>query len=391
MAKTVAGKLAELKLSPPDLDELASSGSLGLNRRVAAMLAQFADVVYKPYGGEIGSFTFGDDLAGFVRDGGLKSEYSDFILMSTFRTVTGASFSRSATLFGLVCLRLSALERNLLEIAAAGGVVGSGLRRQQKEYELPDADLKRNHVRSLLRRPRAACRREVVVVFRGTQSGQDWLTDFAAGRTTNPFGDGLVHDGFLAAYDACRLSVRDAVRSVVGTHEGSWLDYRAFRPLVRLFGESATGLAREAVAALARNTALYVTGHSLGGGLATLCTADLSRDFEPVLYSFGSPRVGSHDFARWFDRAVASRYSDVAQSLRSWRVHRPRDIVTMVPDKLRFRHVGNTWSLGTYLLTNSMVGADIGKPDLPGSGAAAAVGHDMSDYSALVLYKSGLA
>lgn len=389
MASTRSDPRAGPDLSPQQPEELAAATATGCNRRLAAMLAQFANSVYKPYTGELAEFGFGQDLGALVRQGSLDARFRDFVLMSTFRAVSGAGAHRSATLFGLCCLRLSPLEQSLLELAAPGGLVGAGLQRLQRAAGLPDPDLRRNHVKSLLRRPRFACRREVVVAFRGTQSGHDWLTDLVSQRTRNPYGDGQVHAGFLAAWESCRLTVRDAVQALVGDEEGGWLDHRAGRPLRQMFGDAAGGLASEATAALQRHTALYVTGHSLGGALATLCAADLSRDLEPVVYSFGSPRVGSRDFAAWFDRTIACRYSDAAQSLRSWRVHRPRDIVTMVPDALRYRHVGNAWSLGSYLLDDRMLGADIGKPPLPGRGLAAAVGHDMADYSVLAMYRAG--
>lgn len=52
-----------------------------------------------------------------------------------------------------------------------------------------------------------------------------------------------------------------------------------------------------------------LTGHSLGGGLATLATQDLARAGHPItaLTTFGAPRVGSPLFARRFNRQAANR------------------------------------------------------------------------------------
>lgn len=48
-----------------------------------------------------------------------------------------------------------------------------------------------------------------------------------------------------------------------------------------------------------RTAKLYVTGHSLGGALAILCTADLKNVFGNVdlTYTYGQPRVGNQAFA----------------------------------------------------------------------------------------------
>ena len=51
------------------------------------------------------------------------------------------------------------------------------------------------------------------------------------------------------------------------------------------------------------NTELYITGHSLGGALATISAYDFAR-YKPVCYTFASPRTGNNTFANTFNRLV---------------------------------------------------------------------------------------
>ncbi len=56
---------------------------------------------------------------------------------------------------------------------------------------------------------------------------------------------------------------------------------------------------------------LYITGHSLGAALATLCAFDLKYhipDLDPILYNFGSPRVGDYGFAYHFGKIIDKCY-----------------------------------------------------------------------------------
>ena len=76
---------------------------------------------------------------------------------------------------------------------------------------------------------------------------------------------------------------------------------------------------------------LVVTGHSLGGAMATLAA---SRLRPAGLYTFGAPRVGNHDFAGCIDRQVDD-------GLTYQRFVGCCDIVTRVPPGFAgFRHTG---------------------------------------------------
>merc|ERR1712146_338946 len=90
----------------------------------------------------------------------------------------------------------------------------------------------------------------VVVAFRGTEDLRNWITNLHAfGRASlklpscAPGNDVLVHPGFYYAFQSVREQIYtalDELESVVGNYE------------------------------------LFVTGHSLGAALASLCALDLT-------------------------------------------------------------------------------------------------------------------
>lgn len=94
-----------------------------------------------------------------------------------------------------------------------------------------------------------------------------WLTcwpheSFAKTSPYSNIPNAKVHDGFLAAY----LSVSEQTNGYVNALMSQYSGYN-----------------------------LVVTGHSLGGALATLSALNLSSTYPDItVYTFGSPRVGMH-------------------------------------------------------------------------------------------------
>jgi len=79
---------------------------------------------------------------------------------------------------------------------------------------------------------------------------------------------------------------------------------------------------------------IFVTGHSLGGALATLVFARLAVDSTrpvPTLYTFGCPKVGDSVFARELDRLYPERL---------FRFVNDTDIVPQLPPLASFHHAG---------------------------------------------------
>lgn len=137
----------------------------------------------------------------------------------------------------------------------------------------------------------------LILAFPGTADPADWMTDFDLHLVGGPAGK--VHQGFQVA--------------LLHIWKELWLYVHANR----------------------RGRALWVTGHSLGGALATLAVAKLRLEQdEPVngLYTYGAPRTGDRDFQRTFDADFMPQ---------TFRYVNNSDIVTRVPFRtMGYSHVG---------------------------------------------------
>lgn len=136
----------------------------------------------------------------------------------------------------------------------------------------------------------------VILAFRGTSTLTDWGTDakFKFAQLENK----KVHFGFSQALDYVWPDLLDAVCSTKGPDQSFW-----------------------------------VTGHSLGGALATLAVDRLTDAGVAVdgLYTYGQPRVGDRDFAKLFD---------VKMPRSAFRFVNDEDVVTRVPPPPGYKHIG---------------------------------------------------
>jgi hypothetical protein len=91
---------------------------------------------------------------------------------------------------------------------------------------------------------------------------------------------------------------------------------------------------------ISKKVTIRVTGHSLGGAMATLCALKLKlKGFENVeLVTFGSPRLGNHHFSRFMKLVLPDTTARFVNG---------GDPVPMYPPKIMYyAHVGKTYSLG---------------------------------------------
>ena len=130
---------------------------------------------------------------------------------------------------------------------------------------------------------------QLTIAFRGTESVTDWIRNVMRYRTACPYLPGTkVHAGFLSQYAGLQTQVMEHMHT-------------------------------------SRATRIIVTGHSLGGALATLCAAELATRFTTMsiaCYVYGSPRVGDRRFVQAIENL---------SNLTILRIHVPRDLVTNLP------------------------------------------------------------
>ncbi len=165
---------------------------------------------------------------------------------------------------------------------------------------------------------------DIYVVFRGTENKAEWFANFKfmqssykddnpllskSGQKNDQIDVGKIHHGFYTTYtrwdsgsfidhiydlnpDNNQLSMRDKIEETL-------------------------------IKNCHKNSRLFVTGHSLGGALATISTLHIHVTEEivlkPILYSFASPRVGDKKFA------------DNFKNLECYRIANSEDIVPKIP------------------------------------------------------------
>jgi len=94
---------------------------------------------------------------------------------------------------------------------------------------------------------------------------------------------------------------------------------------------------------------IYITGHSLGGGIAILCATEFARLKKPVagIFTFGQPRVGNHTFKMLYNHLAGNLtplgYEPRGVSLlkKTFHIVNQNDLVPRLPGWLMgYRHVG---------------------------------------------------
>ncbi|KAK9788444.1 hypothetical protein WJX73_010754 [Symbiochloris irregularis] len=148
-------------------------------------------------------------------------------------------------------------------------------------------------------------RDQIVVAFRGTASFTNALLDLKIWRTPHH-----------AARDYRELCIRGPALVHTGYYE-AWmskgLNQQVLNFLKELFQSGA----------VRPSARISLTGHSLGGALATLAALDIAVQIAPQslqVYTFGCPYVGNHTFAHFYEARVRD----------TWHIIHNQDIVPRV-------------------------------------------------------------
>ena len=137
------------------------------------------------------------------------------------------------------------------------------------------------------------------MAFRGTNELADWLDNINAFSTKELFGE--FHRGFWNSVEDVWQLINDKFRHLQKQKE---------RPL-------------------------FITGHSLGGAMATIAAAKFVHEDKPFtsVYTFGQPRTLTRETARVFNTECKSRF---------FRFHNNNDIVTRAPARMMgYSHIGS--------------------------------------------------
>lgn len=137
----------------------------------------------------------------------------------------------------------------------------------------------------------------IFVVFRGSDSKEDWFANFQASQDPGPLKNTGAHEGFQ---DALYPAVIALTRHV--QHEG-------------------------------HGRRIWISGHSLGGALCSLYAGMLIENGLDVygIYTFASPRPGSAEYEQQLNKLIAGPH---------YRVVNDGDIVPHLPPEPFFSHPG---------------------------------------------------
>lgn len=137
------------------------------------------------------------------------------------------------------------------------------------------------------------------IVFRGSEKRMDWDTNFNFKQEVVEFQQEVIQSQIVQDREQIYPYAGES-RSGAQMHRGFAAAYLSVREQIHNYLKNHAA------------KSVMVTGHSLGGALATLCAVDVqynfSNKFTINVYTFGAPRVGNDGFRESFNRRVPNSY-----------------------------------------------------------------------------------
>lgn len=164
--------------------------------------------------------------------------------------------------------------------------------------------------------------KDVAVIFRGTKLFIEWFKDVNIQLVS--YKDGTRRNGerVRAIWNIADGFREDSSSETIPTANDLGYVTAGFRGIYISLREQMITALKKCPA----DSRIFVTGHSLGGALATLAVPDILSntdfDYQKVeLYTFASPRCGDRKFATGFQET----------RVQHWRIANTEDFVTMLP------------------------------------------------------------
>lgn len=216
-------------------------------------------------------------------------------------------------------------------------------------------------------------RSRIVVAFKGTSSVQNARTDINVTKLYHPTAASFeLEKGELPSFMPRSIPRPNCCKSdTPWVHKGFWTAYASVRDRVL---QTLRQLLEE------ESRTVVLTGHSLGGALATLCAFDVVNELhtrQVAVTTFGSPRVGGNAFKRKYNHAVPATFRIVNAS----------DLISETPVRTL---VDSFTDVGTTVLMdrtgNMLIDPNLLEYDLIHRGVSAEA-HSLTSYQyAMLLY-----
>lgn len=175
----------------------------------------------------------------------------------------------------------------------------------------------------------------IYIVFRGSENRIDWDTNFNLEQEVVEFQQDVLEEKVVGDREQV-YPYEEESSSGTKMHRGFASAYMSVRERIHNYLKNHAA------------SSLIITGHSLGGALATLCAVDVQYNFSNQvknidIYTFGAPRVGNNGFRASFNRRVPNSYRFV----------HGMDIVPALPRPWQgYRHVDTEYRLGSRFSLN---------------------------------------